>query len=236
MPRLQPVPAPAPLPAVPPAPPVPPTGVPGFVVPGPGGPVLLQDPGALRARQSEIAHQLRSATSRRLELAREIRRSEPGGADRAGLEARIQLLDQRIMVLESDLGEVGRQIAVASALGARPGMSGRGPRRDGPPRDRTPLALVLTFFLLAPLILAASRRMWRGGGRFHAAPPVDQETRERLARLETAVDAIAIEMERVAEGQRFVTRLLAESAAMQPMVVDAAHGDRARASLERGDG
>jgi hypothetical protein len=33
------------------------------------------------------------------------------------------------------------------------------------------------------------------------------------ARLEQAVDAIALEVERIAEGQRFVTRLLAERAA-----------------------
>jgi hypothetical protein len=32
----------------------------------------------------------------------------------------------------------------------------------------------------------------------------------RLERLEHAVDAIAVEMERVGEGQRFVTKLLAE--------------------------
>jgi hypothetical protein len=34
---------------------------------------------------------------------------------------------------------------------------------------------------------------------------------ERLGRLETAVDATALEVERIAEGQRFTTRLLAES-------------------------
>jgi hypothetical protein len=33
---------------------------------------------------------------------------------------------------------------------------------------------------------------------------------ERLERLEHAVDSIAVEMERVGEGQRFVTKLLAE--------------------------
>lgn len=32
----------------------------------------------------------------------------------------------------------------------------------------------------------------------------------RLARLEAAVDAVALEVERVAEGQRFTTHLLAE--------------------------
>lgn len=33
---------------------------------------------------------------------------------------------------------------------------------------------------------------------------------DRLARLEQAVDAIAVEIERIAEGQRFTTRLLSE--------------------------
>jgi len=39
---------------------------------------------------------------------------------------------------------------------------------------------------------------------------------ERLARVEQAVEAIAIEIERVSEGQRFVTKLLNERA--QPMM------------------
>ena len=33
---------------------------------------------------------------------------------------------------------------------------------------------------------------------------------ERLSRIENAIDAMAIEVERISEGQRFVTRLLAE--------------------------
>jgi hypothetical protein len=39
------------------------------------------------------------------------------------------------------------------------------------------------------------------------------ETNERLERLEQGVEAIAIEIERVSEGQRFVTKLLAEGTA-----------------------
>jgi hypothetical protein len=33
---------------------------------------------------------------------------------------------------------------------------------------------------------------------------------ERLSRIEQAVDAMSVEVERVAEGQRFTTRLLSE--------------------------
>jgi hypothetical protein len=40
-------------------------------------------------------------------------------------------------------------------------------------------------------------------------PRLDQIA-ERLARLENAVDATALEVERISEGQRFTTKLLAE--------------------------
>jgi hypothetical protein len=38
----------------------------------------------------------------------------------------------------------------------------------------------------------------------------------RLARLEQAVDAIAVEIERISEGQRFTTRLLSEQSRRAP--------------------
>ena len=38
----------------------------------------------------------------------------------------------------------------------------------------------------------------------------------RLARLEQAVDAIALEVERISEGQRFTTKLLSEQARPAP--------------------
>jgi hypothetical protein len=42
------------------------------------------------------------------------------------------------------------------------------------------------------------------------SPEVPGATEERLARIEQAVDSIAIEVERISEGQRFTTKLLAE--------------------------
>jgi hypothetical protein len=43
-------------------------------------------------------------------------------------------------------------------------------------------------------------------------PGLSSETEERIARIEQAVDSIAIEVERISEGQRFTTRLLSERA------------------------
>jgi hypothetical protein len=41
-------------------------------------------------------------------------------------------------------------------------------------------------------------------------------TETRLARIEQAVDAIALEVERISEGQRFTTRLLSEQPHLSP--------------------
>ena len=56
-----------------------------------------------------------------------------------------------------------------------------------------------------------------GRRRYYGGEP--RETREagpladaRLSRLEQAVDAIALEVERISEGQRFTTKLLSEQA------------------------
>jgi hypothetical protein len=64
---------------------------------------------------------------------------------------------------------------------------------------------------LAALVTIAlgGRWLWRKGSlpRPGDAPRVDER---RMERLETAVDAIAFEVERISEGQRFTTQLLAE--------------------------
>ena len=53
----------------------------------------------------------------------------------------------------------------------------------------------------------------------HGAPPTSASggarlsgnVEERLTRIEQAVDAIAVEVERISEGQRFTTKLLADA-------------------------
>jgi len=57
-------------------------------------------------------------------------------------------------------------------------------------------------------------------GRRASQKPADPLADARLARLEHAVDAIALEIERISEGQRFTTKLLSEQARQKE---DAAH-------------
>lgn len=58
-----------------------------------------------------------------------------------------------------------------------------------------------------PLTRAYARRMDRGEMR---PAPLPTDLQFRLERMEQALDSIAIEVERISEGQRFTTKLLAE--------------------------
>jgi len=62
---------------------------------------------------------------------------------------------------------------------------------------------------MMPISIAIARRIWRGVKPVAAARAEDTLS-PRFDRLEQAVDAIAIEVERVSEGQRFVTKVLTE--------------------------
>jgi hypothetical protein len=131
-----------------------------------------------------------------------------------------------------DAAEAAR-VAAAAAQGpvlapAPPGPEGRTFRitdRNGtqtftlPPHafDNTipqqAVDISIGFFLTVALIIiglplarAFARRMDRRGG----TAQVSNEVSSQLAHLNQAVDAIALEVERISEGQRFTTRLLSE--------------------------
>lgn len=69
-------------------------------------------------------------------------------------------------------------------------------------------AIVITVLGL-PLIRMLARRLDR---RDAPSGPALQKIEERLMRLEAGVDSIAIEVERISEGQRFTAKLLADRA------------------------
>ncbi len=53
----------------------------------------------------------------------------------------------------------------------------------------------------------------RRRGAAKGQPRLDPAVNDRLAHMEQAIDAIAVEVERISEGQRFVTKLLSERTA-----------------------
>ncbi len=62
--------------------------------------------------------------------------------------------------------------------------------------------------LLFPVFRGLGRRL--EGKATRAPASVSPETMKRLERMEQAIEAVAVEVERISEGQRFVTRVLGE--------------------------
>jgi hypothetical protein len=173
-------------------------------------PMTAQDLAALKARRSLLSDQLQSADSRRKELSRLVRSAS--GADKAGLEQRIGVLDARLARLETDIDETGKLLASAPAALAstrEPVTFGYGPNSSTKMQDVIPIVAILSVFVLFPIAISIARNIWRRGSLPPSARP-DRDSAPRLERMEQAMDAIAIEIERVSEGQRFVTRLLSE--------------------------
>ena len=63
-----------------------------------------------------------------------------------------------------------------------------------------------------PIARAYARKVDRGA----ASPPLPGDVTARLERMEQAIDSIAVEVERISEGQRFTTKLLAERGTTPP--------------------
>jgi hypothetical protein len=73
------------------------------------------------------------------------------------------------------------------------------------------MIIIMTLASLVALGLGA-RILWRWGSRIKPTnPPAYGANDDRLRHLETAVDSIAIEVERISEAQRFMVGLLGES-------------------------
>ncbi|MBC8085926.1 MAG: hypothetical protein H7Z40_01575 [Phycisphaerae bacterium] len=162
----------------------------------------------LLSRGAELSRQLNSANSRREELTRDLRRTS--GDAKAGLQTRITVLDERLVQLEKDIAENGRQLASVGGRGAEDASTTQavsGPMGLGA-SNITAISVVFTIFVMFPIALAMARLLWKRGTRIGKAPSANPESELRLERVEQGVDAIAIEIERISEGQRFVTQLM----------------------------
>ena len=70
---------------------------------------------------------------------------------------------------------------------------------------------IVSIFVIFPIVIAFARKIWKQGNEPSAVRGND-ETALRLAQMQQSIDAMAIEIERIAEGQRFVTKLMSGAA------------------------
>jgi hypothetical protein len=166
---------------------------------------------AASAHRSELRNQLNRVEEQRQEIQRELTQTSSGSVERLGLEARLKETDARISALDAQIAAADQRVATAAAV---PGATIEPPRvnvvRSGPPEEAWFLGGMFIFLVMMPMALAYARRLWRRGPVSMAAE-MPAELTDRLNRLEQAVDAVAVELERVGEGQRYVTRVFTES-------------------------
>lgn len=198
--------------------PTPPTTTPRVAGQGGATPAVIQPPiELLQAQAAALVRQLAGLEVQSQYLEHQSEEDGISQAARAQIDANRANIDVQIAQARADLENVRGQIASRQNVPlSRVGENGQitlqspqRPPRNGPDPDMVVgMSLGLLMVISIPISIAYARRIWRGKPQ-PAAPKVD-EIAPRLDRLEQAVDAIAIEIERVSEGQRFVTKVLAE--------------------------
>lgn len=178
---------------------------------------------AARARLEELQADMTAAAGRVQAL---IESGAPATAtgraelaqERASLERIAAQMREQEAVLRDARIEDATVIAIEDAFGARAAQGGTtvASTRDHGipdiPQGAQDVAMLFIVCMAAAIILTPLMRAFGRIIERRAAPParLAPEVQSQLVRMEQAIDAIALEVERVAEGQRFATRLLAE--------------------------
>lgn len=166
---------------------------------------------AYKQQRAELQSQLQNLLNQRAEAVQQIEVLAPSklvGASRMGLEDRIARLDQRIAGLEEQIVRVDAQVASAAAAPGAvhppppPSIQTDGLENFGAGMA-TSAALIFTFLYLKGKLWRRKRNKAHG----ELFPP---ELTQRMERLENVAESTAIEVERIGEGQRFVTKILSE--------------------------
>lgn len=183
-------------------------------------------------QRRELANQLDRLRDERQDIVNQLS-SEDRPLDqavRAGLQKRLGTLETRIDAVDQQLAVADQQVASAAAV---PGaiVEHRPPPRQGPPEEVFVLSGLFMIVAILPLSIAYARRIWRRSAAAVAAIPGD--ILERFAQLDQAVESVAVEVERIGEGQRFITRVLSDQGGRAALGEGAARPAEVRA---RSDG
>ena len=168
----------------------------------------------LRAEIARYQEAIVSLKAQKAALQRQIDALAPNAALRGDLNAEMLKLDATMVRHQMGIAGDEARLAMdktATEVGVPPTLPSL---PSGPPwgMDRDVLSGLVVFITVAiilPISVGITRRMWRRAPKDATGHPLDKVL-PRLDRIEQAVDAIAIEVERISEGQRFVTKALAE--------------------------
>jgi hypothetical protein len=174
----------------------------------------------LKAQLDGLRHQLRV-----------MRRSDPG---RPQVQAQQAELAVQLAQAQGDAARLEAQLAQQGIPISRPPFT---PGRTVDPDLAIILPFILGLALIVPISFAIARRILRSAPK-RTDDVVTSDIAPRLNRMEQAIDAIAIEMERVSESQRFMTKIMAERTGVGSVATpdQSQRGDRVAAMRELGAG
>ena len=192
---------PTPTPAVAPA------------APAIAGSQLRADPSEVlrgfREQRGELRDQLERLENQRENLVEQLSSGTDGSA-KVGIQARIAAIDTRIADVDKAIAEADAAVARAAAVPGAVIPEPPEPIRNGPPGEFFALLIVFTVLVAMPIAIAFARRLWKKSITTVAAIP--QDIYERFNRIDQAIDSVAVEVERIGEGQRYVTKLVNDRA------------------------
>lgn len=177
--------------------------------------------GEMRTKAGELKLRISDLETRRNQLAEQRARLGPT-ADRSALDKQVGDLQHELTAAAIQLEnanhqieelQVERDMARAFSLQTPPAPADLpiaitappGPPLIGP--DQIITVWTGGVVLLFPFAIVLARRLWLRGTRRQL---LELDDSPRLQRIEQAVEAIALEVERIGEAQRFTTKLLTE--------------------------
>ena len=160
-----------------------------------------------KAQRRELTNQLNDLEGTRSTISGQLEEMPASSPERKPLETRLTDIDSRIASVDQRLAANAVDISKAAAI---PGavVELPPPIQQGPPEDAYVLGGLFMILVFFPLSVALARRIWRRSSAAVASFP--REIGERLLRMEQALEATSVEVERIGEGQRFLTRLFTE--------------------------
>jgi len=179
----------------------------------PATPGAAVDINTVRLRLNQLRTELNMAQDQQSEIIRNMTRMPP--AAQSGLQQQLASVQQQIVGIETQISATQAQIGSAvntHATTSAPEDYGYPVRviHNGPDAGAI-VAVVFFIFVLAPIAFALARRILRRPvAPAPSLSPAFAEIPGRMERLEQAVDTVALEIERISESQRFLTRIMAE--------------------------
>jgi uncharacterized coiled-coil protein SlyX len=172
---------------------------------------VLQNVGSEVSKELARATQKRDVLQSRLDATTSAKQRATLSQQLAKANVEVGKLQLAVDKLNTKVGDLTNAVPVALA----PTFPTTAPPPFGGPDD-VPTTMIVSvvglIFVGFPLAIAFARLLWKRGSRMPDAPPsqLPADSTRRFDQLEHAVDAIAIEVERISENQRYLTKLLSE--------------------------